>query len=38
MAVADLINWGVTHTWAGVGDHLPVEVQAIGLGDEVGIV
>lgn len=35
---ADLINWGLTHTWAGVGDYLPVEVQAIGLGDEVGIV
>ena len=35
---ADVINWGLTHTWAGVGDHLPVEVQAIGLGDEVGIV
>jgi neutral ceramidase len=35
---ADLINWGLTRTWAGVGDHLPVEVQAIGLGDEVGIV
>jgi neutral ceramidase len=34
----DLINWGLTRTWAGVGDHLPVEVQAIGLGDEVGIV
>ena len=35
---ADLVNWGLTHTWAGVGEHLPVEVQAIGLGDEVGIV
>lgn len=34
----ELINWGLTHTLAGVGDHLPVEVQAIGLGDEVGIV
>ncbi len=34
----ELINWGLTHAWAGVGDHLPVEVQAIGLGDEVGIV
>jgi neutral ceramidase len=33
-----LINWGLTRTWAGVGDHLPVEVQAIGLSDEVGIV
>ena len=35
---SDLINWGLTRTWAGVGDHLPVEVQAIALGDEVGIV
>jgi neutral ceramidase len=35
---SDYINWGLTHTWAGVGDHLPVEVQTIGLGDEVGIV
>jgi hypothetical protein len=35
---ADLINWGLTRTWAGVGDHLPVEVQVIALGDEVAIV
>lgn len=35
---ADFINWGLTHTWAGIGDHLPVEVQAIALGDDVGIV
>jgi hypothetical protein len=35
---SDLINWGLSHAWAGVGTHLPVEVQAIGLGDEVGIV
>jgi hypothetical protein len=28
----------LSHAWAGVGTHLPVEVQAIGLGDEVGIV
>lgn len=35
---ADLINWGLTRTWAGVGDLLPVEVQAIALGDEFGIV
>jgi neutral ceramidase len=34
----DSISWGLSHTWAGVGTHLPVEVQAIGLGDEVGIV
>jgi hypothetical protein len=35
---ADLINWGLSHRWAGVGTHLPVEVQTIALGDEVGIV
>lgn len=35
---ADFINWGLSHTWAGVGQHLPVDVQAITLGDEVGIV
>ena len=34
----DLISWGLTRDWAGVGAHLPVEVQAIALGDEVGIV
>jgi neutral ceramidase len=34
----DAISWGLSHAWAGVGTHLPVEVQAIGLGDEVGIV
>jgi hypothetical protein len=34
----DYIGWGLSHTWAGVGDHLPVEVHAIGLGEEVGIV
>ena len=34
----DAINWGLSHAWAGVGTHLPVEVQAIGLGDKVGIV
>ena len=34
----DFINWGLTHTWAGIGEHLPVEVQAIALGNDVGIV
>jgi neutral ceramidase len=33
-----LINWALTHIWARVGDYRPVEDQAIGLGDEVGIV
>jgi hypothetical protein len=35
---SDVINWGLTRTWAGVGDYLPVDVQAIALGDEIGIV
>lgn len=35
---ADFINWGLTHTWEGIGSHLPVDVQAIALGDEVAIV
>jgi hypothetical protein len=33
-----LLTWGLNHTWAGVGDSLPVEVHAICLGDEVAIV
>lgn len=35
---AKLINWGLSRTWAGVGDRLPVEVSLITLGDEVAIV
>ena len=35
---SDVINWGLSRTWAGVGDHLPVDVQAIALGDDIGIV
>jgi hypothetical protein len=35
---ADVISGGLSHAWAAVGTHLPVEVQVIGLGDEVGIV
>ena len=35
---SDLISWGLSHTWAGMGDHLPVEVQVIGLGNEAAIV
>jgi hypothetical protein len=34
----DFINWGLSHTWAGIGDHLPVEVHAICLGKDVAIV
>jgi hypothetical protein len=35
---SDLINWGLTHTWAGVGTHLPVEVQVISLGEDLALV
>jgi neutral ceramidase len=35
---SETINWGLTHAWAGVGEHLPVDVQAIAVGDEVAIV
>ena len=38
LKAADYINWGLSHTWAGVGDHLPVEVHALALGGDVGIV
>jgi hypothetical protein len=34
----DLINWGLTRTWAGVGTHLPVEVQVICLGEDLALV
>ena len=35
---ADVISWGLSHTWAGVGESLPVEVHTICLGDDVAIV
>jgi hypothetical protein len=34
----ELMTWGLTHTWAGIGDSLPVEVHAICIGDDVAIV
>jgi hypothetical protein len=34
----DFINWGLSHTWTGVGANLPVEVQAICLGNELAMV
>jgi hypothetical protein len=37
-AESDLLSWGLTHQWAGVGDALPVEVHAICIGDEVAMV
>jgi hypothetical protein len=35
---SEVINWGLSHTWAGVGSELPVEVHALALGNDVGIV
>lgn len=35
---ADQINWGLSHTWGGIGASLPVEVHALCLGNEVAIV
>lgn len=35
---SEFIGWGLSHSWAGVGDHLPVEVQVIALGDELAFV
>jgi hypothetical protein len=35
---ADHINWGLTRTWAGVGENLPVEVHVLCLGDDLAIV
>jgi hypothetical protein len=34
----DFINWGLSHTWSGVGDHLPVDVQVLSVGEDVAIV
>lgn len=33
-----LLTWGLTHSWAGVGATLPVDVTAITLGSDVAIV
>jgi neutral ceramidase len=35
---AQFISWGLTHQWAGVGAHLPVEVHVLAIGDELAIV
>jgi hypothetical protein len=35
---SEFINWGLSHTWAGVGSELPVEVHALAFGREVAIV
>lgn len=34
----ELLSWGLTHHWAGVGDTLPVDVHVIAIGDGVAIV
>jgi hypothetical protein len=34
----DSINWGLSRTWAGIGDRLPLEVQVIALGQDLAIV
>jgi hypothetical protein len=34
----DALSWGLSRTWAGVGDRLPVEVQVIALGSDLAIV
>jgi hypothetical protein len=34
----DFVSWGLSHTWAGVGDRLPVEVHVLALGDDVAVV
>lgn len=35
---SDALTWGLSRTWAGVGDRLPVEVQVIALGPDLAIV
>ena len=34
----DILSWGLSHTLAGAGDSLPVEISAITLGHDVAIV
>ena len=34
----DYLNWGLSHTWQGVGASLPVDVMTMTLGDDVAIV
>src|SRR5262249_34906826 len=35
---SELINWGLSHTWAGIGSELPVEVHALALGNDLAVV
>ena len=34
----DYINWGLSHSWAGVGESLPVEVTTMTIGQDVALV
>jgi neutral ceramidase len=33
-----MLSWGLSHAWSGVGDALPVDVQTISIGQDVAIV
>jgi hypothetical protein len=35
---SELINWGLSRTWSGIGPELPVEVHALVLGRDVAVV
>lgn len=35
---SDLLGFGLSHTWSGVGSHLPVDVTVIAVGDELALV
>jgi neutral ceramidase len=35
---SELINWGLSRTWAGVGAQLPVEVNVLAFGNDVAVV
>lgn len=35
---APYLSWGLTHTWRGIGDALPVEVHVFTLGSDVALV
>jgi len=37
-ACDELLSWGLSHTWRGIGESLPVEVTTITIGNEVAIV
>jgi neutral ceramidase len=32
------LSWGLSHAWGGIGDHLPVDVQTLCVGDELALV